>query len=215
MAQIKSKDRVRDLAEVYTNELEVKAMLDLVPLKDPDDIISYRYLEPACGNGNFLVEILSRKLHRVNEKYAQGPMGAFEFYSARALTTIYGIDICEENVLEARERLYSEIKANIDYHKGSYMYSEGYFALICYILEQNIVLGDSINEPQDIEFTEFKVKGRQFERHVYNYASLTLEKPRPVRTMPPTHFLRIGLAHQLETGYQDKNERVQGHFDFI
>lgn len=49
MPQIKSKERVRDLAEVYTNEREVKAMLDLIPFKNPDDIISYKYLEPTCA----------------------------------------------------------------------------------------------------------------------------------------------------------------------
>ena len=71
LRQIKSKERVRDLAEVYTNEIQVKAMLDLIPLKKPDDIINYRYLEPSSGNGNFIIEILRRKLGRVNEKYAQ------------------------------------------------------------------------------------------------------------------------------------------------
>ena len=51
MSQIKSKDRVRDLAGIH-QQREVNAMLDLIPNK-PDDIITYRYLEPACGNGNF------------------------------------------------------------------------------------------------------------------------------------------------------------------
>lgn len=205
MSQIKSKERVRDLAEVYTNEREVNAMLDLIPLKKPDDIITYRYLEPACGNGNFLIEILRRKLTRVNEKYSLKNVSLYEFYLARALTTIYGIDICSENVHEARERLFVEIKSTFDFHKGSYAYSEGFWSLIKYILEVNIVVGDSINAPQDIRFIEFKVKGKQFERRVFNFAHLTQKDPEPVEVYGHKHFLAIG----------EEYERNKGHFSLI
>lgn len=61
--QIKSRKRVKDFAEVYTNEREVKAMCDLIPTEIWDNIES-TFLEPACGNGNFLVEILARKFER-------------------------------------------------------------------------------------------------------------------------------------------------------
>lgn len=213
MSQIKSKDRVRDLAEVYTNEREVNAMLDLIPLKHPDDIIRYRYLEPACGNGNFLIEILRRKLARVNEKYAHRSMREFEFYTARALTTLYGIDICSENVMEARDRLYREIKSNVDLHKGSYIYSEGFFPLIRYILMRNIVRGDAINGADDIEFTEFKIKGKGFEQQRYNFATLTQDNPVPIHVIPAKHFLLIGMEYQTHTGCED--ERIQRHFDLV
>src|SRR3546814_18505104 len=113
-SQIKSKERFRDLAEVYTNEREVKAMLDLIPLKKPDDIISYRYLEPACGNGNFLIEILRRKLAWVTEKYANKSMREYAFYIARALTTIHGLDICPANVIDDHARLYVAVKSTLD-----------------------------------------------------------------------------------------------------
>lgn len=63
--QIKSKERVKDLAEVYTNEREVNAMLDLIPDMTDTKQISYKYLEPACGNGNFLIKILERKLNLI------------------------------------------------------------------------------------------------------------------------------------------------------
>lgn len=188
-------------------------MLDLIPLKKPDDIISYRYLEPACGNGNFLIEILRRKLARVNEKYANKSMREYEFYIARALTTIYGIDICAENVIEARERLYVEVKSNVDLHKGSFLYSGGFFGLVRYILERNIVQGDSINRPHEIEFTEFKIKSRDFERLVYNYASLSDPKPWPTHHIEPTHFLRIGQEYEIKTGHRD--EGIQRHLDFV
>lgn len=204
MSQIKSKDRVRNLAEVYTNEREVKAMLDLIPLNKEDDIITYKYLEPACGNGNFLIEILRRKLKRVNEKYAAKSMREYEFYHARALTTIYGIDICKENVSEAIERLYREVKSNIDLHKGSFFYSEGFFPLVRYILTNNIVVGDSINHADRIEFIEYLVKGKSFERRIFNFSSLGDPKPLPVKTLPPENFLVIGQKYQIESDCDDE-----------
>lgn len=204
MSQFKSRDRIRDLAEVYTNEREVNAMLDLIPLKKADDIITYKYLEPACGNGNFLIEILRRKLKRVNEKYADKSMREFEFYHARALTTIYGIDICKENVAEAIERLYRQVKDNIDFHKGSFLYSPGFFPLVRYILTRNIVVGDSINHADKIEFTEYLVKGKSFERRVFNFATLVESKPEPVRVIPAENFLLIGQKFQMASNCQDE-----------
>lgn len=97
--QIKSKKRVRDYAEVYTAEREVKAMCDMVQEAAEDDMyrIETTFLEPACGNGNFLVEIYRRKLKRCHS-----PADALQ-----ALGTIYGIDILHDNVEEARARLYA------------------------------------------------------------------------------------------------------------
>lgn len=198
MSQIKSRDRVIELAEVYTNEREVNAMLDLIPLKKEDDIVTYKYLEPACGNGNFLIEILRRKLRRVNEKYANKSMRDYEFYHARALTTIYGIDICKENVKEAIERLYVEVKSNIDLHKGSICYSKGFLPLVRYILTNNIVVGDSINHADKIEFIEYIVNSRSFERRIFNFAGLSEPNPLPIKTLPYEYFLLIGKKYQLE-----------------
>lgn len=213
MTQIKSKERVRNLAEVYTNEREIKAMLDLIPIKNEDDIIGYKFLEPACGNGNFLVEILRRKLSRVNEKYSNAPLSIYEFYTVRSLTTVYGIDICEENVLEARERIFLEVKAHFDTHKGSYMYSQGFLPCVKYVLEKNIVLGDSINQPENIEFIDFKVKGKRFEQRYFNYSDLTKKNPQPIKIVPPNHYSEIGRLYQIQTGtYYEGNQR---HLEFV
>jgi hypothetical protein len=195
MSQIKSKERVRDLAEVYTNEREVNAMLDLIPLKNPDYIISYRYLEPACGNGNFLIEILRRKLNRVNEKYSDSYLTKYEFYIARALTTIYGIDICPENVKASRERLFKEIKSTFQKHKFGQHPSPDFLKLCNYILETNIVLGDSINAAEKIKITEFKVRGTYFTRRTFIFSDLTKDKPLPIKKEPEKYFLRIGAEH--------------------
>lgn len=213
LRQIKSKDRVRDLAEVYTNEREVKAMLDLIPLKKDDDLITYRYLEPACGNGNFLIEILRRKLQRVNEKYSHKTLREYEFFIARVLSTIYGIDICPDNVEEARIRLFSEIKSTFDSHKGSYVYTPGFFGLIDYILHTNIVVGDSINKPQDIILTEYKVNRRKFAQAKFRFSDLQSQKPKPLETIESKNFLLIGLEHEELTGMH--YEGKQRYFEFI
>jgi hypothetical protein len=211
--QIKSKDRVRDLAEVYTNEREVKAMLDLIPLSKPDDIINYRYLEPSSGNGNFLIEILRRKLDRVNEKYAHKGLREYEFYIARAVSTIYGIDICSENVDEARVRLFTEIKSTFDMHKGSFVYTPGFFSLIEHILMTNIVTGDSINKPEEVIFTEYKVNRRDFAQAKFKLSDLSKKNPEPIEFIKSKNFLLIGIEHEQLTGM--RHEGKQRYFEFI
>lgn len=102
--QIKSKQRVADYGEVYTNDREVKAMCDLV--KDETERIDSRFLEPACGNGNFLAEILTRKLGVCKRKYKRSPLD-YEKYSVLAASSIYGVDILQDNVLDCRRRMFT------------------------------------------------------------------------------------------------------------
>lgn len=103
MTQIKSKKRVADHGEVFTSEREVNAMLDLV--KPETERIDSRFLEPACGNGNFLAEVLRRKLAVVKERYAKSQI-EFERYAVLAISSIYGVDILEDNAVECRNRLF-------------------------------------------------------------------------------------------------------------
>ena len=88
--QVKSRQRVADHGEVFTAEREVKAMCDLV--KSETERIESRFLEPACGNGNFLAEVLRRKLAVVKSRYGKNPSD-YERYSVLAVTSIYGVDI--------------------------------------------------------------------------------------------------------------------------
>src|SRR5579872_2312374 len=101
---IKSKKRVTDHGEVYTAEREVNAMLHLV--QHETERIDSRFLEPACGTGNFLVPILERKLAIVKSKYSKSQL-EFERYGVVAISSIYGIDILEDNIIQCRERLFS------------------------------------------------------------------------------------------------------------
>lgn len=101
--QTKSKERLRDYGEVFTNEREVKAMCDLV--KDETERIDSRFLEPACGDGNFLAEILKRKLAIVKAKYKKSPLD-YEKNAVLAATSIYGVDIMADNVEACRNRMF-------------------------------------------------------------------------------------------------------------
>ena len=100
--QIITKKRVRDHGEVFTNPREVNAMLDLV--KTETERIDSRFLEPACGKGAFLVEILNRKLHKVASEYRKSPT-EYERYAVLAVSSIYGIEILEDNVKDCRQIL--------------------------------------------------------------------------------------------------------------
>lgn len=102
--QIKSKERVADHGEVFTADREVKAMCDLV--KQETERIDSRFLEPACGDGNFLSEILSRKLVIVKSKYKKSSYD-YERNSLLALSSIYGVDILLDNAFACRERLFT------------------------------------------------------------------------------------------------------------
>ncbi len=101
--QIKSKKRVADHGEVFTNEREVKAMCDLVD--NETKRIDSLFLEPACGDGNFLAEILNRKLNIVSKKYKKSSYD-WERNSLLALGSMYGVDILKDNVILCRTRLF-------------------------------------------------------------------------------------------------------------
>ena len=93
--QVKSAERVRNHGEVLTARREVEAMLDLV--KNESERIDSRFLEPACGTGNFLTAILERKLKTVADRY-RTKEADFEIQMLSALGSIYGIDLLEDNI---------------------------------------------------------------------------------------------------------------------
>ena len=138
--QIKSKKRVADHGEVFTSEREVNAMLDLV--KDETERIDSRFLEPACGTGNFLVEILRRKLNLVKKKYKKGQM-EFEKYSILAVSSVYGVDLLQDNVLACQDRLY-DIWNNLYMEICNNDLNEDCRKTIRYILNRNILCGNAL-----------------------------------------------------------------------
>lgn len=170
--QVKSKQRVADHGEVLTGEREVNAMLDLV--KQETERIESRFLEPACGTGNFLVEVLSRKLAVVEARYARHQLD-YERYAVLAVSSVYGIDILEDNVRECRNRLFELFDARYTarYKKKA---REKVREAVRYILERNIIWGDALtlktapvskgalesvgDAPRPIVFSEWSPVGR-------------------------------------------------------
>lgn len=151
--QIKSRQRVAERGEVFTAEREVNAMLDLV--KQETERIDSRFLEPACGNGNFLVEILRRKLEVIRRQY-QKQLGELELQTTIAMSSIYGIDIMKDNVEECCKRLldivcrwYSEACPQ------QKVPSQKLFDTWSYLLHRNILWGDALTlrEPVDDKAT--------------------------------------------------------------
>src|SRR5271155_5214767 len=102
MNLVKSKHRVADHGEVFTPAWMVAAMLDLV--KGESERIDSRFLEPACGSGNFLVPVLKRKLNTVHARYGQSDFER-RHQSLLALMCIYGIELLDDNVAECRDNL--------------------------------------------------------------------------------------------------------------
>ena len=143
--QIKSKQRVTDHGEVFTNEREVNAMLDLV--KQETERIASRFLEPACGEGAFLTEILRRKLSVVKSRYAKNAFD-YERYSVQAVMSIYGVDILEDNAAICRDNLFEiwdkeytaicKVQANDECRE-----------VVKFILQTNIICGDALTMKQN------------------------------------------------------------------
>jgi len=154
----KTKERVRDLAEVFTSEREVRSMLDLVRYLSEN--VENTFLEPSCGNGNFLVAILKRKLETVKAKYRK-QIDA-EFYMIKAVASIYGIDISEENVLEARDRLFYEIKNFYSNTYNTKKATEGFWDSIKWVIKKNIILGDMLNKIDNVILVEYTTPKKYF-----------------------------------------------------
>ena len=142
--QVKSKQRVAERGEVFTAEREVNAMLDLV--KQETERIDSRFLEPACGDGNFLSEILKRKLSVVEKNYKKNAHD-YEKYSLLALMSIYGVDIMSDNVVDCRARLFDiwKEKYNTVCKKNATGKAE---KAAKYILDKNIICGNALTMMQ-------------------------------------------------------------------
>lgn len=138
--QIKSKKRVSDHGEVFTRPEEVNAMLNLV--KNETIRVDSRFLEPACGDGNFLLEILKRKLNVITKTLAKSQK-EFEFQSVIAIASLYGIELLQDNVKTCRTRLFNYLaeQYNLIF---SHNISDEYAEIIKFILEKNIILGDAL-----------------------------------------------------------------------
>lgn len=160
IAQTKTRQRVRDLAEVYTHEREVTAMLDLVsdmfPSPDRPRDIGRTFLEPACGAGNFLVGILDRKLAYVKFGGLYRSVATFETAVLRALSSIYGIDIDSENVEQSRQFLKADIAHHMNLQLNTVPVTGGFWSAVDAILSTNIIRADTLKDGQQIRLVEYQ-----------------------------------------------------------
>ena len=174
-SQVVSKQRVADHGEVLTGKREVNAMLDLV--KQETTRIDSRFLEPACGTGNFLTAILERKLAVVEKRYGKAQLD-FERYSVLAVSSLYGIDVLPDNVSQCRERLFGVFD---DVYERLFPGSSraGCRDAVRFILARNIVWGDALTlltggaDPKPIIFSEWSpLNGSMLKRRDFSYHQL-------------------------------------------
>ena len=207
--QVKTKKRVTDHGEVFTSDREVNAMLDLV--KQETERIDSRFLEPACGNGNFLAEVLKRKLTVVENRYRKSQL-EWERNALIAISSIYGVDILEDNSLECQERLFT-IFSKIYVGSFGSNAKEEFLKSIKFILKRNILWGDALDftnpvTKKPIVFSEWSmVNENMIKRRDYIFKFL-VEKTHqfsmfndegnaeaidePVKDFPLVHFLKLG-----------------------
>lgn len=182
---VKSKQRVADHGEVFTPAWLVEAMLDLV--KDESERIDSRFLEPACGSGNFLVQVLQRKLAAVQRKYGKSPFERRNF-ALFALMCVYGIELLADNIAECRANLLEIFAGYLDVDDR-----DDHYRAASYVLSQNLVHGDALAmrtaSGEHLTFAEWGYLGRgKFRRR--DFESRDLHQTAVV--MADTFFRRTG-----------------------
>ena len=214
----KSKQRIRDFGEVFTPKAIVRDMLDLIQLelyKKPDA----RFLEPACGDGNFLTEVLERKLKMVAKRYKRH-QDEYERNAMTAIASLYGVELLDDNVALAHERLFGIVE-----QKYRTLYKrrikEDFLKSARYVIERNIVQGDALTlkdkHDKPIVFSEWtpintvKIKRQDFtfeeiipneieKGSLFTYNQINDEGnlffiPKPFSKYPAVHFLTLYKAY--------------------
>lgn len=209
MSLIKSKKRVADHGEVFTPPWMVEAMLNLV--KDETERIDSRFLEPACGSGNFLVRVLQRKLAAVELKFGKSDFEK-RHYALLALMCIYGVELLADNIAECRANL---LEIFADYLKLNE--SDDLYRAASYVLSQNLVHGDALtmraHDDGPITFAEWGYLGKgKFQRRDFRFEALIATSTfsaegrlfahlgkheifTPIKTYPPLTLNELAATH--------------------
>lgn len=170
MSLVKSKQRVADHGEVFTPAWMVEAMLDLV--KGETERIDSRFLEPACGDGNFLVQILRRKLAAVELKYGKSDFER-RHYALLGLMCLYGIELLTDNIADCRANLLAIFAEYLKLDPSDDLYRAAF-----HVLSQNLVHGDAltmrVQGDLPITFAEWGYLGKgRFQRRDFRLDVLT------------------------------------------
>lgn len=214
--QTKSKKRVADHGEVFTAEREVNAMLDFV--KQETERIDSRFLEPACGDGNFLAEILRRKLAVVKSRYGKHAAD-YERYAVIAVSSIYGIELLPDNTEECRKRMFEIFNKEYTANCRKEANDETREA-VRHLLRHNILCGDALTmkttDGVPIVFAEWSaVNGSMLKRRDFQLSQMLEENTvnlqmdlfgevgdyeldesgavilKPIKEYPPIHYRRV------------------------
>ena len=170
MSLIKTRKRVADHGEVFTPAWMVDAMLDLV--KDESERIDSRFLEPACGSGNFIVKVLQRKLAAVERKFGKSDFEK-QHYALLALMCIYGIELLADNIAECRTNMLDILAEYLNIDESDDLCRAAF-----YVLSQNLVHGDAltmcVSGGEPITFAEWGYLGKgKFQRRDFRFDTLT------------------------------------------
>jgi len=209
--QIKSKSRVKDHGEVFTPDFIVEDMLNLV--KYETERIDSRFLESACGDGNFLIKILGKKLDVVEKKYKKNQFD-YERNSLIAISSIYGIELLDDNVLEAKKRLY-----NLFLTKYKKLYKNKinkiFLENVKFILEKNIVQGDALTfkdkNKNAIIFSEWSaINGTLIQRRDFQFGDLANFNPKQ-----PSLFAKMELSDDGKVVYSPQTIKEYSAISFL
>jgi hypothetical protein len=180
-SQVKSKSRVRDRGEVFTAEREVN---DILALTQATSNRYWRFLEPACGNGNFLEAILRQRLDHLKQDKIEWHAKNREFSVLKVLSTIYGVDIAEDNISECKKRLQGVI---FDYlPKKS---SKEFLLAMDAIMDTNLIVGDMLNGKDKVFFTEYSTPAKGlFKRRVYALTDMEAGIDKVIKDYPTVSY---------------------------
>ncbi len=200
--------KIDEFGEVFTSKREVNDMVDMI--NNETNRLESTFLEPACGDGNFLSEVLNRKLKLI-ESYKSSLKIDFQANIFKAASSLYGIDIQKENVEKCRIRLFEKI---IKFFEKEYTKNTKFEEVIKLVLEKNILLGDALTlrNPEDntpIVFSQWSFLSEyQVKRLDYSFKSILNTSeihslplfsdfgeqvfiPEPISQLDIVHFLKI------------------------
>lgn len=207
-----SKVRVKEFGEVFTPDTIVNDMMDLVDSKlNPNcsdkEYISTVILEPACGDGQFLVRILYRKLERVKKL----PIEERELHLIKSICSTLGVDIQSDNVKKSRKRLHAiatgDAVETFDLNNQIQIiqvdlgikYSERLISVIDYILERNIICGDTLDKNEPVILTDYKFNGNNVSIAECPITDLTME----INKSSEVYYMEMDSIGVLDDIYTD------------
>lgn len=208
-ASIKSKSRVKNNGEVFTPKKTVIDMCNMDGIKECTYNIESTILEPSCGTGNFLVELIDRKMHTVDE--VSTDKDTYVLNLVKSLTTLYGVDIAYDNILESRDRMKDIVLSHYKVKFNEDLTDEKVLNTIDFVLTTNIILGDMLKSIMLPGFSKkhgaYELKGNEtplvFTEFVFDGENVTMNECQATNidtvsvSYKPIHFLDMQNRKQV------------------